>query len=366
MATSLRTDGAAPTRTKGRWSFSRSEWTRLSGMGATILALHVLGWGLVILYAGRYPELAGLGAIAYSLGLRHAFDADHIAAIDNTTRKFLAEGKKQFGTGFFFSLGHSSVVLIGSLLLALGAKAVSSRFPEMHRVGGVIGLLVSGGFLYLIGILNLVVLVGIVRIYRQMKAGRFDAETLDQTLNERGFMNRFLGRLFRLIRSSWQMYPLGFLFGLGFDTTTEITFLAITATAASQLPFAALISLPVLFAAGMCLMDTADGVFMTQAYGWAFSNPLRKVYYNISVTGLSVAVALLVGTVEFVQVIGNQFHLGGPLISFAGALDFQTLGYIIVGMFVVTWVVSVTYWKLGRVEERWTGRVSPGEPAHRG
>jgi high-affinity nickel-transport protein len=364
MATIAQPTATAGSRRKGqgRWSFSRSEWTRLSGMGAVILLLHVVGWGLVVLYAGRYPELAGLGAIAYSLGLRPAFDADHIAAIDNTTRKFLSEGKRQFGTGFFFSLGHSSVVLIGSLLLALGAKTVASKFPAFHRVGSVIGLLVSGGFLYLIGILNLLVLVGIVRIYREMKSGRYDAETLDQTLNERGFMNRFLGRLFRLIRSSWQMYPLGFLFGLGFDTTTEITFLAITATAASQLPFAALVSLPVLFAAGMCLMDTADGVFMTQAYGWAFSNPLRKVYYNISVTGLSVAVALMVGTVEFLQVIASQFHLRGPLFSFAGALNFQVLGFIIVGMFVATWAFSVAYWKLGRVEERWSVRLDARAP----
>ncbi len=346
-------EGRRPAGHACRWSFAREERVRLAGMGGAILALHVIGWGLGLLYAGRYPALTGLGALAYSFGLRHAFDADHIAAIDNTTRKFLQQGKRQLGVGFFFSLGHSTVVFVVSLALAFGAKTVSSRIPTIHQYGSVIGLIVSGGFLYLIGILNLVVLVGIVKIYREMKAGRHDAETLDQTLNDRGFMNRFLGRFFRLIEHSWQMYPLGFLFGLGFDTASEIALLAITATAASRLPFLAIIALPILFASGMCLMDTADGVFMTQAYGWAFSNPLRKVYYNISVTGLSVAVALLVGTVEWVQVVGKQFHVSGGFVSAANALDFQTLGYVIVGMFVVTWAGSVLYWKGRRIEERW-------------
>jgi high-affinity nickel-transport protein len=324
-------------RRSGRWSFSGSEWARLGGFGGAILALHAVGWGLVVLYAGRYPQLVGLAALAYSFGLRHAFDADHIAAIDNTTRKFLAQGKRALGIGFFFSLGHSTVVFLASAALAVGAKAVGSHIPAIHHYGSLVGASVSAGFLYLIGILNLIVLVDVVRIYRRMKKGAYSEETLEETLNNRGFMNRFLGRAFRLIGKSWHMYPLGFLFGLGFDTASEIALLAITATAASKLPMLAIISLPILFAAGMSLMDTADGVFMTQAYQWAFSNPLRKVYYNITVTSLSVAVALLVGTVELIQVVANQLNMSGAVVDFFDTLNFQTLGFVIVGMFVAAW-----------------------------
>ncbi len=334
-------------------SLDSRERVHLAGLGGAVLVLHVIGWGLAIAYAGRYPKLIGLAALAYSFGLRHAFDADHIAAIDNTTRKFLAQGRRQLGTGFFFSLGHSTVVLIAAVAIAIGAKAASTHIGELHSAGSIIGTAVSAGFLFLIGTLNLVVLADILRVFRGMKRGEFDQESLEQTLDSRGFMNRFFGRLFRLIDRSWHMYPLGFLFGLGFDTASEVALLAMAALAASTLPIAAIVSLPIVFAAGMSLMDTADGVFMARAYGWAFSNPLRKVYYNITVTGLSVAVALLVGAVEVVQILVQQLHLQGPVVEFATALDLQHVGYVVVGMFVVAWVGSVIIWKARHIEERW-------------
>ncbi len=371
IRTGTRPAAVPSTRRSGRWSFSRAETGRLGAMGAVIVALHVVGWGLFAAYAPRYPAMAGLGAIAYTLGLRHAFDADHIAAIDNTTRKFLSEGKRQLGTGFFFSLGHSSVVFGMAVAIALGTRAVESKIPTFQHYGGIIGASVSGLFLWLIGVLNLIVLLDILRIYREMKAGRFDAEQLDETLTNRGFMSRFFGRFFRLMRSSWQMYPLGFLFGLGFDTASEIAFLAITAGVAGKagIPFPAILSLPILFAAGMCLMDTVDGAFMTQAYGWAFSNPLRKIFYNITVTSLSVAIALLVGTVELIGVLAGQLRWRGPVVSFLDALNFQRIGYVIVGMFVVAWAGSVLIWKARHIEQRWggmiTGRTRSSEPGGR-
>jgi nickel/cobalt transporter (NiCoT) family protein len=361
MATVVRT---GTERRHSRWSFSRQETARLGGMGLVIVLLHVVGWGLFAIYAPQYPAMAGLGAIAYTLGLRHAFDADHIAAIDNTTRKFLSEGKRQLGTGFFFSLGHSSVVFIMAIAIALGTRAIESKIPTFQHYGGLIGASVSGLFLWLIGILNLLVLLDILRIYREMKTGRYNSDQLDETLTNRGFMSRFFGRFFRLIRSSWQMYPLGFLFGLGFDTASEIAFLAITAGVAGKagVPFAAILSLPILFAAGMCLMDTIDGAFMTQAYGWAFSNPLRKIFYNITVTSLSVAIALLVGTVELISVLAGQLGWSGPVIDFLDTLNFQRIGYVIVVMFVLAWGASVLVWKTRRIEERWGGMLAQPRP----
>src|SRR6266581_4415788 len=283
---------------RSRWAFTHAEWRRLGGFGAAIALLHVVGWGLFALYAPRYPAMAGLGALAYGFGLRHAFDADHIAAIDNVTRKFLQQGKRNLGTGFFFSLGHSTVVFSLAVGLAVGARAVENRIPTFQHYGGLIGASVSGVFLWAIGILNLIVLLGILRIYQDIKRGLYDQEKLDEALLNRGFMGRFFRRFFGLIDQSWQMYPLGVLFGLGFDTATEVGLLAISAgVATNHVPFLAVLSLPLLFAAGMSLMDTADGAFMSHAYTWAFSNPVRKVYYNLTVTTLSVLVALGVGSV---------------------------------------------------------------------
>jgi high-affinity nickel-transport protein len=293
--------------------------------------------------------------LAYSVGLRHAFDADHIAAIDNTTRKLLGQGKRPLGVGFFFSLGHSTVVFSLTAALVVAARTVKTHFASFQNYGTTVGASVSGTFLWIIGVLNLIVLLDIVRIYREIKRGEYDQERLEERLLDRGFMNRFfLGRFFKLIAKSWQMYPLGVLFGLGFDTATEVGLLAIAAGVASHaVPFAAVMSLPILFAAGMSLMDTADGAFMSQAYGWAFSNPIRKVYYNITVTTLSVTVALAVGSVELLQVFAIRCGLDTGFWSWLNALDFENLGYGIVGLFVLTWTGSVLIWKLRRIDERW-------------
>ncbi len=342
---------------RGRWlrALSRREWLRLSGFAAAVALLHIVGWGLFLYYSRTYPALAGLGTLAYTFGLRHAFDADHIAAIDNTTRKFLQQAKRPLGIGFFFSLGHSTIVFGLAVGLALSTRTVGSHIPAFQHYGSSLGAGVSGTFLWIIGVLNLIVLVDIVRIFRELKHGRYDRERLEQRLLDRGFMNRFfVGRFFRMIEHSWQMYPLGVLFGLGFDTATEVGLLALAAGVAThQIPLLAILALPFLFAAGMSLMDTADGAFMSQAYGWAFSNPVRKVYYNITVTSLSVIVALAVGSVELLQVASTKLGLHAGFWSWLNALDFETLGYAIVGLFVLTWVASVAIWKGRRIEERW-------------
>src|SRR5579864_6092662 len=320
-------------------------WLRLTGFAGAVALLHVLGWGLFAYYSASNPALAGLGVLAYTFGLRHAFDADHIAAIDNTTRAFLQRGKRPLGVGFFFSLGHSSVVFGLATGLAVAASSVKSRIPSFQSWGGYVGAGVSGVFLLAIGLLNLLVLVDIGRIFRDMRRGSLDEERLEERLLDRGLMSRgLLRRLGDRITSSWHMYPLGILFGLGFDTATEVGLLALSAGAATHhVPFLAIISLPLLFAAGMSLMDTADGAFMAHAYGWAFSSPVRKVYYNLTVTTLSVTVALGIGLIELLQVAARSTWL-----------DFNTLGYGMVGLFVLTWAVSGVIWKTRRIEERWS------------
>lgn len=340
-----------------RWTkvLTRAEWIRLSGFGGGVLLLHLLGWGLFLYYSRSNPALAGLGTLAYTFGLRHAFDADHIAAIDNTTRKFLQDGKRSLGVGFFFSLGHSSIVFALTVGLATAASSVNAHLPAFQHYGGFIGASVSGTFLLLIGLLNLLVLGDVIRVFREMKRGDYDKEALEKRLLDRGLMSRFfLKRLGDRIDKSWKMYPLGALFGLGFDTATEVGLLAIAAGVATHhVPFLAIISLPLLFAAGMSLMDTADGAFMSHAYGWAFSNPVRKVYYNITVTSLSVAVALVIGGIELLQVTA------GTLTS----LDFGEIGYVVVALFVATWAVSAVLWRTRRIEERWTQFVEvPSSP----
>lgn len=321
--------------------------------------IHIVGWGLFFAYSPRFPAMAGLGALANGLGLRHAFDADHISAIDDTTRFLLQGGQAPVGVGFFFSLGHSTVVLIMTVALALAAKTVPSMTPQFQRYGALVGVSISGAFLWLIGILKLMVLIGILRICRQMKSGVYQPEELETLLVQRGLANRVMGgRLRNLIRHSWQMYPVGLLFGLGFDTASEIALLAIAAGAATrQVLVLAVTSFAILFASGMCLMDTADGAFMAKAYGWAFSNPLRKIYYNITTTSLSVAVALLVGTIELLQGLVTELRLCNHFFDVLSALDFETLGYIIVAVFVCGWAASVILWKARRIEERW-GTVS--------
>jgi high-affinity nickel-transport protein len=347
-----------------RWTkvLTRAEWIRLSGFGGAVLVLHLLGWGLFLYYARHNPALAGLGSLAYTFGLRHAFDADHIAAIDNTTRKFLQDGKRSLGVGFFFSLGHSTIVFSLAAALAIAAKTVNSKIPVFRDYGGYIGASVSGTFLLVIGLLNLVVLLDILGVFRRMKLGAYDEQKLEEALQNQGLMSRFfLKRVGDRIDASWKMYPLGILFGLGFDTATEIGLLAIAAGVATHhVPFLAITSLPIIFAAGMSLMDTADGAFMSHAYGWAFSNPVRKVYYNITVTSLSVTVALVIGIVELLQVTAAKLSLDGGFWAFLDNLDFGRIGYVVVALFIATWAFSVLLWKTRRIEARWGSMIERG------
>jgi high-affinity nickel-transport protein len=342
------------------------ERTRLAGFYGFVGALHLTGWGLYLHYAVHYPQLVGLGFVAYMFGLRHAFDADHIAAVDDTVRFMLQKGKKPLGVGFFFSLGHSTVVLALAIGVALAATAVKTELPQLRDLGALIGAGVSGTFLWIIGILNLLVLLDVLRIWRTAKAGTHSHAHLESLLQKRGLLNRlFGGRLQKLMSHSWQMYPLGLLFGLGFDTASEVGLLAMTAgTSVGNLPVAAVLSLPILFAAGMTIMDTTDGVLMCKAYDWAFLNPLRKIFYNITTTGLSVAVALLVGSIELAQVLINLLGLHGPILDAIAALDFGILGYLIVGMFLIAWGLSVCVWRFGRIEERYPLALVPHSNAH--
>jgi nickel/cobalt transporter (NiCoT) family protein len=349
-----------------RVSFSPAEWTRLAGLYGFIGVLHLLGWGLYLHYAARYPQLVGLGFVAYMFGLRHAFDADHIASVDDTVRFMLQKGKKPLGVGFFFSLGHSTVVLALAIGIAFAAAAVKTELPFLRNAGAIIGAGVSGTFLWIIGILNLLVLLDILKIWHSAKSGIHSHAHLETLLQQRGLLNRlFGGRLTKLMNHSWQMYPLGLLFGLGFDTASEVGLLAMTAGASTgNLPIPAVLCLPILFAAGMTVMDTTDGVLMSKAYDWAFINPLRKIFYNITTTGLSVAVALLVGSIELLQVLIGMLGLHGQYVDAIAALDIGMLGYLIVGLFLLTWGLSVGIWKFGHIEERYSMNLSPHAHAH--
>jgi high-affinity nickel-transport protein len=268
------------------------------------------------------------------------------------------EGRRPLSVGFWFSLGHSTIVFLLAFLLSLGVKALAGPVENddstLHAVTGWIGTTVSGTFLYVIAVINLLIMAGIWKVFRQMRAGHFDEAALEQQLNSRGFMNRLLGRLTKAITKPWQMYPLGLLFGLGFDTATEIALLVLAGSgAASGLPWYAILCLPVLFAAGMSLLDTIDGSFMNFAYGWAFSKPVRKVYYNLTMTGLSVAVALVIGTVELLGLVADQADLHGAFWDWIAGLDLNIVGYVVVGLFFATWAVALGVWKVGRIEETW-------------
>nr|WP_244603838.1 HoxN/HupN/NixA family nickel/cobalt transporter [Mycobacterium attenuatum] len=342
-----------------------AEWWRLASMLAVIVALHLVGWIILIglveparLAVGGKAFGIGIGVTAYTLGMRHAFDADHIAAIDNTTRKLMNDGQRPLATGFFFSLGHSTVVFALAILLASGVKTIVGPVRDdssaLHHYTGLIGTGVSGLFLYLIAVLNVVVLVGILRVFLRLRHGEFNEAELEQQLDNRGLINRFLGRFTGSITKSWHMYPVGLLFGLGFDTATEIALLVLAGTsAAAGLPWYAILCLPVLFTAGMCLLDTIDGSFMNFAYGWAFASPVRKIYYNITVTALSVAVALLIGSVELLGLFAGEFGWQGSFWQWVAGLDLNMVGFAVVGMFVVTWAVALLVWRVGRIEEKW-------------
>lgn len=338
--------------------FTRAEWRRLWSLYGVIGLLHVGGCALYLYYSARFPALVGLGFAAYLLGLRHGFDADHISAVDDTTRYLLQRGKRPLGLGFFFSLGHSTIVFLLSVCLIVSAGAVRHDLPWLRSFGALIGGGVSAFFLLLIGILNLLVVLDLLKVWRHVRTTTHQHAHLEQLLARRGLINRLFGsRLRRFIEHSWQMYPLGLLFGLGFDTASEVAVLALTAgAAAGNLPAAAALSLPILFTAGMCAVDTTDGVLMSRAYDWAFVNPLRKIFYNVAVTGLSAAVALLIGGLELAQILVNALHVHGTLLQWIERLDLSELGYGVVVLFTLAWVVSLMIWKWGRLES--------SDPAH--
>jgi high-affinity nickel-transport protein len=341
----------------------------LGAMSAFVLLLHVLGWGvLVFAVAPRDYQLGstgvlgiGVGLTAYMLGVRHAFDADHIASIDNTTRKLVGEGTSSVSTGFWFSLGHSSVVFIASLLLVAGVRGVADVVQNgdsgVGQTLGLIGTIVAGSFLIVIGLMNLVAAVGIARVFRRMRSGEFDEAELEHHLHNRGFLARLLGRVTRRVSKPWHLYPVGLLMGLGFDTATQVALLVLAAgSAAFVLPWYAILVLPVLFAAGMSLFDTADGVLMTRAYGWALLRPVRKVFYNLTVTLLSVLVALVIGVLVLTGLVVDRLGIESGPLAWVASLDLGFVGFAIVGLFLLTWGIALAIWRFGRIEQRWSTR----------
>ncbi len=348
-------------------SWNRRDWWQFGALVTAILVLHLVGFGtLFVLIAPHHYQVGtqvfgiGLGLTAYTFGLRHAFDPDHIAAIDNTTRKLTADGSKPKSVGFWFAVGHSVMVLALAVLVVVATKVAGTLLnddsPARHTLG-IAGTLSSGLFLYLIGIINIVALLGIWRVFQGLRSGQFDEHELEEQLNNRGLLARILRPIMTRIKHPIQMFPVGVLFGLGFDTATEVALLALAGTgAAAGLPWYAVLTLPVLFAAGMTMMDTIDGLFMTVAYDWAFANPVRKVYYNLAITGLSVAVAMLIGTIELVTVLHDDLHLTDPLTGWISGINLHNFGLVIVGLFVVTWTVAIAYWRISKAEQRWQPR----------
>ncbi len=328
---------------------------RIVGMYVVLAAVNIGLWGVAVATFRDYPVLLGTSFLAYSFGLRHAVDADHIAAIDNVTRKLMQEGKQPVSVGFFFSLGHSTIVFGLSAVVAATAVAIKNNFDSIERFGDIAGTLISAFFLLAIAVMNILILAGVVRTFRRVKAGGvYVDEDLNLLLARRGFFGRVFRGLFRLVDHSWQMYPVGVLFGLGFDTATEVGLLGISAAEASKgLPIWSIMVFPALFAAGMALIDTTDSILMLGAYGWAFARPLRKLFYNITITAVSVLVALIVGGLETLGLIQGELNLTGPFWDPIASLNnnFGTLGYVIIGIFMASWIVSVVLYKMKRYDD---------------
>jgi nickel/cobalt transporter (NiCoT) family protein len=357
---------------------SGREWARLAAMFAFILAINALGWGIYVLdvmphhfnYQGEGGSRGlgvglGVAITAWFLGFRHAFDADHISCIDNTTRKLMADGKRPLGSGFFFSFGHSTIVVAVGVGITFAARAVFGAVVNpsstYETAGGAAGTLVSAAFLYLIAVLNLIVLAGIFKVFREMRNGTYDEAELEAQLQARGLMYRFFGRFMRSITHTWQLYFVGLVFGIGFDTATEVVLLAATAYAAiSGLPYYAVLALPFLFSGGMMLFDTLDGCFMNFAYGWAFAKPVRKVYYNLVITGLSIGAAFIIGTIEILGILTTEAHLTGGFWSVMANFNINVAGFCIAGLFIAVWAVALTYWRWGNVEAKWSANVPAG------
>jgi high-affinity nickel-transport protein len=365
-----------------RTTMRAREWGRLAAMLAFIVAINVAGWGIFVLYVlphhidykgeGGSPGLGvgiGVAITAWFLGFRHAFDADHISCIDNTTRKLMADGKKPLGTGFFFSFGHSTVIVAVGVGITIAARAVFGAVVDpssaYETAGGTIGTLLSAGFLYLIALLNLIVLAGIFKVFGDMRSGAYDEKQLEAQLQARGLMYRFFGRFMRSINHTWQLYFVGLVFGIGFDTATEVVLLAATAYAAIQgLPYFAVLALPFLFSGGMMLFDTLDGAFMNFAYGWAFARPVRKVYYNLVITALSIGAAFIIGTIEILGILTTEMNLHGVFWDTMANFNINVAGFCIAGLFVAVWAVALIYWRVGDVEARWSSNVAtaPAQP----
>lgn len=320
-----------------------------------VVILHIIGFSFLWIAGKDHHLLFGMGILAYTLGLRHAFDADHIAAIDNTVRKLLQQRRDPVGVGFYFSIGHSTVVFLMAVLLGISVKWAKSELPHFQDIGGTIGTLVSGFFLVLIGVLNLIILISLIKLFSQLRHQHVNEEDVDALLEARGFISRFVGPYFKVISRSWHVLPLGFLFGLGFDTASEIALLALSSGASQQaISFIGILSLPILFASGMSLLDTLDGIVMKSAYNWAFFNPIRKIYYNITITAISVVAALIIGVIELLQIMAEKFDFKGRFWDFIQAIQFDYLGYILVGLFLITWLISTLIWKFGKVEQHWS------------
>lgn len=347
--------------------FTARDKRSIATTAAVVVGLHVLGWGVLVLaVAPQRFDLGstgvlgvGVGLTAYLLGVRHAFDADHIAVIDNTTRKLVGEGKPATSTGFWFSLGHSTVVLVAGVLLAVGVRSITGVIQDEDNGTAatleLVGTLVAGGFLLLIGLTNLVAVVGITKVFLGMRRGELDEAALEHHLHNRGFLARLLGRATRRVGKAWHLYPVGLLMGLGFDTATQVALLVLIAgSAAFVLPWYAIVVLPVLFMAGMSLFDTADGVLMTRAYGWALVKPVRKVFYNLTVTVLSVTVALGVGSLVLIGLLVARLGITSGPLAWLASWDLDYVGFGIVGLFVLTWGVALAVWRFGRVEERYS------------
>jgi len=354
-----------------RTGLTPAERRRLMGMFSFITLLHLVGWG-ILLFVVQPQHLSlggkvfgiGIGTTAYVLGMRHAFDVDHIAAIDNTTRALMERKQRPLSVGFWFSLGHSSIVFGLCVLVAFGVRSlvgkVSDHNSTLHAVTGAVGITVSGIFLLVLGSFNFVILLGIIKVFRRMRQTTVHEDELQDLLAKRGFLARILVKVTAAVKKPTHMYPVGLLFGLGFDTATEVSLLVLaSAGAAYALPWYALLCLPILFAAGMCLFDTIDGTFMNFAYGWALSQPVRKVYYNLTITTLSIVVAWIIGGFELLSLLVNRLKLtGGVWDVISGVGDFSLSGYLVVGLFVLTWAVSVCIWKFGKIEQRWAPRLS--------
>jgi high-affinity nickel-transport protein len=344
---------------------SRKEKAKIAIIFSVLIAFTTLGFFLSFVIGKITVVLAGLGLICYVFGLRHGTDADHIAAIDNTTRKLIQEGKRPCTVGMWFSIGHSTIVVALIVGLVLATRVIASNIPALQSTGAIIGTLVSGGFLWIIGLINAIIVVGIYKIFKTLKEGKLNQVELDDLLEKRGFMNRFFRPLFKIVSKPWQIYPIGVLFGLGFDTASEVALIAISVGVgvSTNVPLYYILVLPLMFTVGMVMVDTTDGVTMRLAYGWAFNNPIRKIYYNLTVTVMSVLVAWAIGTIELLQVLSSELNLNGVFWSWLNELNFESIGAGIIAIFVLSWVVAYGYWRYKQFDKQFPlNKGCPAEP----